>query len=638
MQRDEETKRARDEVTDAPPSSTSSFRLSVASSLALLCCAALLTAFALTSWLAWRHKCATYDEPMHLVAAWIQIHDADFRCNPEDPPLWKYYAIAGLSRDRLKIDHSSPGWSAMLQNVARHDPFARYTLYQTPGTDADAVLNAARAHMVLLGALFAAVIAWWAWRLAGPLAAVVATAAFCLDPNFLANAPLVKNDVPIALALLGLTAALWLVGRRATLFRCAAVGLLLGAGLTTKFSGLLGIPILALLLLGRVVLPDPWSVLAWTARTRLHRLLAACAIALAALALSYALIWACYDFRFRMGNAPNTVSDFHDVLQITARYQAIRDHQPSWDLTVYQLEQWAAQWRPDRFVRSVLWINQHHLLPNAWLVGLLYTYGSTMYRGTFLCGQLSLSGWWYYFPLAMAFKTPLATLIGLALALCVWLAKLRGRFAALWHRPWTVIAAGVPPALYLFMALRSNVNLGLRHILPVYPFLFIWMGVVAAAAAARWPKSTAAVIAAFLLGLAVETYCAYPDFLPFFNVAAGGARGGLGLLSDSNLDWGQDLPSLRDWQKLHPDRQLALCYFGSVDPRYYGIRYQNLPFSQAPNDLPVFIHPPAVLAISATFLQGLHMNSAMHRRYQLLLHGQQLIAVLGGSIYLYEVR
>jgi hypothetical protein len=83
---------------------------------------------------------------------------------------------------------------------------------------------------------------------------------------------------------------------------------------------------------------------------------------------------------------------------------------------------------------------------------------------------------------------------------------------------------------------------------------------------------------------------------------------------------------------------LALCYFGSVDPRYYGIRYQNLPFSQAPNDLPVFIHPPAVLAISATFLQGLHMNSAMHRRYQLLLHGQQLIAVLGGSIYLYEVR
>ena len=619
-------------MTEKPATISSS-----TSSLSLIACVGLVLAFATTSWFAWRDKCATYDEPMHLVAAWIQTHDGDFRCNPEDPPLWKYWAVAGLSRDRLKIDHGNPGWSAMLQDVPMHDPFAKYTLYETPGTDADGVLAAARARMVLLGALLAAVIAWWAWRLAGPLAAVVATAAYCLDPNFLANAALVKNDVPITLALLGLTAALWLVGQHATGFRCAAVGLLLGAAITTKFSGLLGIPILALVLLGRVVLPNPWPVLAWTARTRLHRLLAAAAIALAALALSYAFIWACYDFRFRMGNAPNTVSDFQDVLQLTAKYQGIRDHHASWDVSIDQIEQWAAQWRPGRFVRTVLWINQHHLLPNAWLVGLLYTYGSTMYRGTFLCGQLSLMGWWYYFPLAFVFKTPLATLMGLALALCVGLATLRGRFAALWHNPWTAVAAGVPPALYLFMALRSNLNLGLRHVLPVYPFLFIFMGVVAAAAAARWPKSAAAAIAAFILGLAVETYCAYPDFLPFFNVAAGGAPGGLHLLTESNLDWGQDLPALRDWQKRHPDPQLLLCYFGSVDPRYYGLRYVNMAGSLAPDDLPFSIHPPAVLAISAVDLQGLNMTADMHDHYQMLLRGREPIAVLGGSIYLYDV-
>jgi len=608
----------------------------------LLCCAALLTAFSFTAVHAWLHKSATYDEPCHLVSAWIQTYDGDFRCDPENMVLWKYCAIAGLSRDRLKIDHSSAGWSDMVQKLEVHDPFATYTLYQTPGTNADAVLNAARARMVLLGALFAAVIAWWAWRLAGPLAAVVATAAFCLDPNFLANAPLVKNDVPIALALFGLTAALWLIGCRATFFRCAAVGLLLGAAMTTKLSGVLGIPILALALLGRVVLPDPWPVLAWTARTRLHRLLAAAAIALFALALSYAFIWACYDFRFRMGNAPNTVSDLQDALQTIAKYQAIRDHHPSWDVPVDQIEQWAAQWRPNPLVRAVLWTNEHQLLPHAWLVGFLFTYGSTMYRGSFLCGQLSLTGWWYYFPLAMAFKTPLATLIALAAALLAWLLGLRppnpvprASASSLWWLRWIAV---VPAAFYMATAMSSGFSLGLRNILPVYPFLFVFLGVIAAAAAARWPKPAAAAVAAFILGLAVETYCAYPDFLPFFNVAAGGARGGLRLLTESNLDWGQDLPALRDWQQQHPDRRLLLCYFGSVDPRYYGIRYQNLPASLAPDDLPVSIHPPAVLAISATALQGLSMNSEMHRRYQLLLHGQQPIAVLGGSIYLYEVR
>jgi len=184
-------------------------------------------------------------------------------------------------------------------------------------------------------------------------------------------------------------------------------------------------------------------------------------------------------------------------------------------------------------------------------------------------------------------------------------------------------------------AMSSHLNLGLRHIFPVYPFLFVFIGVAAADAFARFPGFATWILPILALGLAAETYFAYPDFLPFFNVAAGGARGGLRLLSDSNLDWGQDLPDLAQWQSQHPDCQLYLCYFGTVDPHYYKVHYINLPGSAAPPDQ---LRPnalPPVFAISATQLQGTYLtarNRDEYDKYRL----RQPIAVLGGSIYLYE--
>ena len=123
--------------------------------------------------------------------------------------------------------------------------------------------------MTLLGVILGAIIAWWAWRLAGAVAAVVATAAFCLDPNFLAHTPLIKNDVAITLMFVGLMAIVWLLGERVTIWRGIAAGLLLGAAITTKFSGILGIPVLMIALCSRALLPQPWTALKWIAQSRL---------------------------------------------------------------------------------------------------------------------------------------------------------------------------------------------------------------------------------------------------------------------------------------------------------------------------------------------------------------------------------
>ena len=108
-------------------------------------------------------------------------------------------------------------------------------------------------------------------------------------------------------------------------------------------------------------------------------------------------------------------------------------------------------------------------------------------------------------------------------------------------RLWDCLALLILPIVYLATAMTSDLNLGIRHILPIYPFLFVILGLTAADGLRRFPRPSTLVISLFLLGLALETYTAYPDFIPFFNVAAGGWENGPRLLGDSNVDWGQGL-------------------------------------------------------------------------------------------------
>jgi hypothetical protein len=605
--------------------------------LALLICLLLLTAFATIAWTAWVGKCATYDEPLHFMGAWVQTHYDDFRCNPEDPPLWKFYVAAGTRKDALKMDWKSDQWSAMLSAIPLPSLiYATRTMYDMPeNRDSEHLLRAGRARMLAVAVALGAVIAWWAWRLAGRLAAIAAAAAFCFDPNFLAHGPLVKNDVAITLVFVLVMLVVWFIGKRATIPRLIALALLAGAAVTVKFSGLLVFPMIAVALAIRALMGQPWPILKWTLNSRLGRCGAACAVVIGCLIASYGSIWACYGFRF--GPTPDRGErfDYYRLTVYVAGSQMIsRQDPPPLYPTNDQLEKWVNQWRPDATYRAVLFADKHELLPEAWLYGFLYTYGSAMARHAFLCGELRSGGWWYYFPLAMAFKTPLATLAGIGLAgiYAIWMLR-RGSWDA-----WNLCAAAVGPVLYMAVAMHSHLNIGLRHIFPVYPFLFILLGAAFSRAFSRRPKLAAGIAGVLLVGLLIETLAAYPDYIPFFNVAAGGSRGGVRLLTDSNLDWGQDLPALAQWQREHPDRQIYFCQFGSVDPHYYGIHYVPLNGGMEPAPWP---NPekrnglPPVYAMSAVALQGTYMPRNSRLMYQRFDH-EQPIAVLHGTTYIFD--
>ena len=190
-------------------------------------------------------------------------------------------------------------------------------------------------------------------------------------------------------------------------------------------------------------------------------------------------------------------------------------------------------------------------------------------RGHFayLLGKYSDTGWWYYFPVAILVKTPIAQLLLAGLGLV--------RRQA--HRELLLLTA--PIALFLLPAMAGNVDIGLRHVLMVYPFL----AVAAGRGAARlwdmrvlWPRFALVVLLFTVVGHAAAIT---PHQLSYFNFLAGGARNGHRVLIDSNYDWGQNDRSLRSY----------------VERR--GLQYRIDPFAFWPVNGPILVNANALYGV-----------------------------------------
>ena len=260
-------------------------------------------------------------------------------------------------------------------------------------------------------------------------------------------------------------------------------------------------------------------------------------------------------------------------------------------------------------------------------------------HGSYFNGQFSVDGWWYYFPAAYLLKTPLPTLFWLGLAFVLALVVVRRRVRVL-----TQITLLLPVAIYVGFSLTSSLNIGVRYLLPVLPFLYLWAAAIVVTAwqmrPARWLVTAAGGVAIALAGIAVISW---PNYIPFFNQFAGGAENGWRWLSDSNVDWGQDLPALAAWQAEHPAETLLLSYFGTAHPSAYGIVFEPLPmWSAAPeqgNPARQAFYPPdpapGVYALSVTSLHGVVLNGATDTLAY--FRDREPDERLGDSIFIYRV-
>ncbi len=247
----------------------------------------------------------------------------------------------------------------------------------------------------------------------------------------------------------------------------------------------------------------------------------------------------------------------------------------------------------------------------------------------FLCGDYSRSGWWYYYTVAFFLKTPLAAILSCAMALIVYFRKI---FKGAWIEELFLLI----PAVTIFVFFSANPQaIGLRYLLPAYPFLFVF----AAGGIVRLVAKKITAIACFLLALwyiGASLYI-HPHYLAYFNELAGGPDNGYKYLVDSNLDWGQDLKGLGRYMRDHDIPKICLSYFGSDTPDRYGIAYDWLPSLVLRNPDPgrkeVTLHD--YVAVSATNLQGVYFDN--HATFA-MLKSKKPVAKIGYSIFIYNLK
>jgi hypothetical protein len=580
--------------------------------------------------MSWREKGVTVDEPLHFVSAWITVRDHDFQTDPENPPLWKYWVMLPQVGTELTLDRPT-----LYEQILPRDRFDFYRWAPeqmfSSSNDGDALLRRSRAAMLLIGVALGAAIAAFAWRIAGPVGAIAAITLFAFDPNFLAHAPLVKNDVIVSLCWLAVSAGLWSMGRRVSIANVLLVSVGCAAGILSKFTGLFLVPLVVLVLGLRAVASGKWEIGRFPVAQVSRKILIATGLVVVIGLFVFVSIWATYGFRFLPSNDPNVSTNIDRVIATIARNEWIAQ---TGEFTSRPPPEVMARWRPSMDVRMLRALHDARLLPHAFVDGLLSIKAAGLARPGFLLGKMNLTGWWYYYIVAFAVKTPLATLVVTAVLIVFAIRTWRRRSIAMnWTRVCFLACAG----LYIAVSMTSSINLGVRHFFPVYALLYVAAGW---AVARLWHNARArpAMLALGVL-LIVETLIAFPNYIPFFNAFAGGSRGGATILTDSNVDWGQDLPLLAKWQAQHPDELLQVGCFSAVDPAHYGIRSLPLPGGPSSAGIPHWPPRPGVVAVSATNLQGAYRlfwprGEDLYAPFR----AQEPIAVLGGSIYLYRVE
>jgi uncharacterized membrane protein len=518
-----------------------------------------------------------WDEPEHLAAGLVLIDRGEYLYDDQHPPLARLFAALGphLAGVRLPPDPMPIG-----------EAQGRALLYDS-AVSYDTVLTLARLGM--LPFLVILIVATWAWtrRWYGEHAALLAAALLVSTPVILGHAAVVALDVPVT-ALIMLS--LWLLLRwfeDPGPARAAALGLGAGLASATKLSA---VPFIGIAAVSLIALRLCW----WRAKPFPLQLVRRTWTLAMAITLSEIIMVGVYGPRLvyltTPDHAPSKALDF-----------LVGSAGPLHDLGY----RWAArvpvplglQEVPLNFL-GVEWHNEHGHL-------------------SYLLGQTAWNGWWYFFPVALAVKTPLVLLL-LGLAGLTLLAARGIRSRDIY--PLAPAAAFV--SILAFSCTYSHINIGVRHVLIAFPLLAIGAATALLAAWQRWPsRAVRTVLVALLLWQFGTLVTSYPDYLAYFNPLAGSHPEDI--VVDSDLDWGgQDLRRLEQVLKARHITQVAIGYKGTADLT----REPLPPFTLLRPRQPV----RGWVAITMLTLQENQAGYAWLRQYQ-------PVQRIGGSFDLYHI-
>jgi 4-amino-4-deoxy-L-arabinose transferase-like glycosyltransferase len=483
----------------------------------------------------------TTDEAVHLFAGYLYFTQGNFRYNPEHPPLFKYLAAAPLLFIHPSIPQSYAAYNQKLSNFYFYgdgglQSTATDFLYHS-GNDTAKLLFWGRVPMILvtlaLGiALFCIAVYFWGW-----LGGIIALSLYVTDPLVNGHGHLIENDIGVALAVLVALFALWLFLKNSSWKKAVLFGVLLGAAELMKFSAVLLFPItLVSLIAYAFYFKIGWKEF-WGRSGKI----------LAAFVIAFAVILAGYQFKL---TPPPPAASWN---------QAIMAANPNNGPQV-----------PDNaLVNHFYTAFRFFAVPRDYYLGLLsFTNHADTGHSSFLLGKTSNTGWHYYFPIVFSAKTPVASMLIMLGAVILAFRKRKETQAGL-----SILLVA---ALYFAFSCLSKVDIGLRHIMPVYPLMFVLSGIIGHEISTKKQKN--ALIATFVLLaiLFIQAIAMYPYYISSFNELYGGISNGYTIASDSNIDWGQDAGRIKDYIDANHVQNVWIDYWDPSILEYYKISYKPL--------------------------------------------------------------
>ncbi len=542
-----------------------------------------------------RRKTITNDEIVHIPAGYEYLTGRNFRLNPEHPPLVKMWAALPLllfeTQSSVPVEAASQSYAELSQDSAlefwraNFEHFKRISLWT-------------RLPVILLTLVLGALIFIYGRQLFGARAAVLAVALFSLEPTMLAHGRIVHTDMAAALGYLLFVFVLHSYYRAPKFSHVLWFGLATGFALLTKFSLIVLVPIFI-----GTLLYVAWKAPRWRA-SRVQLGLGA----LTSICVVLALINAAYFFQ-------------HPKLALP-EVETISGSTPAIAGNVFMAIDVFSKIVPTYYLFGIYTVFVHNHLGHP----------------ASLLGEYRTMGWWYYFPVAFALKTTIPFLLVSVSALAWAISR------AIWAREERYILLLAAITFYVALSMTGHINIGVRHIAPVFPFLFILGGaaldrLLTAERARRYAMPLIVMLFAWLV---IDTVRIYPNYLSFTNPLTFG-KANWQVLSDSNVEWGEDIGALARY--LHSKGETKLL--GSLSGGWGTAEMYDLQLLDfAPRDLESA--STRYVAIGAGFLNGSAMppdlkdkagnvlSEEQRQNYFAKYRSLRPEKIFGNSIYLYR--
>ncbi len=563
-------------------------------------------------------KSPTYDEPLYLTRGYAFWKTGQIKGTTAHPPLTDQIVSLPLLFMDLRVPADTDKLTAFNDQFLYHNK-----------EDADKIVFWGRMTIVVVAMGLGLCLFAWSKALYGPWAGLLALFLYSFDPNVLALSRLATTDIILTCLMFVTVYFFWQLLRQPTVWKLVSCGVFFGLAQATKASSLLLIPMLVLLTLGWILAGrEVSSPLGWPRSGGLAKAL----VVLALIGLiGFVTLVAVYHF------------DFSPLADLG---QGVKNH----------LDRLPLQENPTlRFL-----VEDLPLPASKYFYGFIEGYYNIRKHNIFFMGKYAETSWWYFYPLVFLMKTPIPVLLLLSGAglLALWRRKADADSGHGFHGWEDDIFLIGPVVVYFVVTILSPVAGGYRYLLPVLPFLFVFISQVAALPTRilvtddtglkkepRPPSRISLLIGLLILGLClwllVASAAIHPHYLAYFNELFGGPDKGYKYLVDFNLDWGQDLKGLKAYVDENSLEEVWLSYFGTANPDYYGLKYRCLPsrglLSYAPCsqvDRSSYEKSAGVFAVSATNLQGQYFKDRTTFDW---LKEYEPVAKIGYSIFIYNL-